>query len=220
MRRPESLICVASLVLIAAAQLLDAGANERAQRKIEPLESVLMGHQSVVVDYFWFDLLQYYGGYSLGEHDLSEFVQRYERLSAAAPRFHGATLFAAVIRADNMEDPEGALRWLERAEGSNPEFWLYPYEQGFVNYLWLQDYPAAIAAFKRAGLRKSVPSSWRHFVARISELGGDPQVAREMWLQIADTAEHPRVHDSAMRNVERLDTILQVRGRDGAGGEL
>ena len=210
----------ATLASLLAAQLIDAGSSERISRHNKPMEGYLIGYQAVLVDYYWFDLLQYFGGYSLGDHDLSAFNARFERLTELAPDFHRATIFAAMIRADDMEDPSGALRWLERAEERNPEFWFYPYEQGFLHYLWLGNYPEAINAFRRAGLREGAPSSWRHFVARITELGGDPQVAREMWLQIAEAAEHPRVREAALGNVERLEAMLLERQRDRSADEL
>jgi hypothetical protein len=156
----------------------------------------------------------------MGEHDLSGFNARYERLHSADPSFHIGALFAVLVRAETMEDPEGAVRWLIRSEEENPEHWIYPYEQGFIHYLWLKDYPSAIESFKRSGHREGVLPSWRRYVARITELGGDPQVAIEMWLQIADGSEHPRIQEAALRNVERLEAMLQSDRPNGAPDQL
>jgi len=197
-----------SLVLLAFAQLGQPAPLIRQQEMRRPLEAVMLGSEALLADYYWFDLLQYFGGYRLGQHDLAEFNPRVERLLRLDPSFHRATLFAAVVRATDMQDPQGALRWLAWAERANPDEWIYPYEQGFFQYLWLENYQEAKAAFQRAGRCAGAPPAWRHFAARISELGGDPAVAREMWLQVADTAEHPRVREAALENVRRLEAIL------------
>lgn len=202
-----------SLILLAAAQFSQPAPLIRQQEPQRPLEAVLMGNEALLADYYWFDLLQYFGGYRLGQHDLSEFNQRVERLLRLDPGFHRATLFAAVVRATDLEDPEGALRWLAWGERANPLEWIYPYEQGFIQYLWLENYQAASAAFARAGHCPGAPPAWKHFVARIEELGGDPRVARELWLQVAATAEHPRVREAALENARRLEAILLERSQ-------
>jgi hypothetical protein len=207
-------LAVLSLVLLAFAQLGQPAPLIRQQDPRRPLEAVMLGSEALLADYYWFDLLQYFGGYRLGQHDLSEFNQRVERLMRLDPSFHRATLFAAVVRATDMEDPQGALRWLAWAERANPDEWVYPYEQGFFQYLWLENYQEARAAFERAGRCPGVTPAWRHFAARITELGGDPAVAREMWLQVAAAAEHPRVREAALENVRRLEAILLERSQE------
>jgi hypothetical protein len=214
MRRSLALVAL-SLSLLLVAQLSQPWPVVRRQAPHRPLESVLMGDESVLVDYYWFDLLQYFGGYQLGQHDLSGFNLRVERLLDLDPNFHRATLFAAIVRATDMDDPAGAVRWLAYGERANPGVWYYPYEQGFFQYLWLENYQAARAAFERSGRCPGVTPAWRHFVARISELGGDPRVAREMWLEVAATAEHPQVREKALENIRRLEEILHKQGQEG-----
>jgi hypothetical protein len=204
-----------SLLLLACAQLGQPAPLIRQQEPQRPLEAVMMGSEALLADYYWFDLLQYFGGYRLGQHDLSGFNQRVERLMRLDPQFHRALLFAAVVRATDLEDPAGALRWLAWGERANPTHWIYPYEQGFLNYLWLENYADAKAAFERAGRCPDVHPAWRHFVARISELGGDPRLARELWLEVAAAAEHPAVREAALENVHRLEAILLEHGQGG-----
>lgn len=208
--RTSALGIGAAVMLLAGAQLLGPDREARLAREEPPLAGWLMGSQAVLVDYFWFDLLQYFGAYALGEGDLAEFVPRTERLLRLAPSFHRAYVFAAVVRATNLEDPEGALAWLELGEARNPEQWCYPYEQGFINYLQLERYAAAEAAFRRAGELPGVPPAWRRFVASIRERGGDPRVAVELWQQVAERAEHPRVREAALQNVRRLQARIRA----------
>ncbi len=215
MKRRVRILLLTSIALIAVAQLSRPGPVIRHQASHRPYESLLMGSEALVADYLWFDLLQYYGAYRLGENDLSEFIPRAERLMRVDPAFHRANIFATVVRAQTLEDPAGAITWLRRSERSNPGNWIYPYEQGFFHYLMLEDYQAAVADFRRAGRIEGAPPAWRHFVARITELGGDPRIARTMWMQIAESAEHPEIRESALRNVERLEAILLRQGKTG-----
>ena len=207
----------AATLLLACAQMLGPDRSARAAKEEPPLAGWLMGSQAVVVDYFWFDLLQYYGAYALGEGDLDEFVPRTERLLRLAPAFHRAYSFAAVVRASNMADPEGALAWLELGEARNPDHWFYPYEQGFINYLVLERYADAEAAFRRAGTRPGAPPAWRRFVANIRERGGDPRLAMELWQQVADLAEHPMVREAALDNVRRLEALIRAEAEAARG---
>ncbi|MBN2171049.1 MAG: hypothetical protein JW819_07010 [Candidatus Krumholzibacteriota bacterium] len=201
-----------ALLLLASAQLLGPNRAARLAREEPPLSGWLMGSQDILVDYFWFDLLQYYGAYALGEGDLAEFVPRTERLLRLAPSFHRAYSFAAAVRASNMADPQGALAWLELGEARNPEQWLYPYEQGFINYLQLERYEDAEDDFRRAGSLPGAPPAWRRFVAHIREHGGDPRLAMELWQQVADLAEHPMVREAALENVRRLEALIRAQG--------
>lgn len=202
-----------SLALLAAAQFGQPAPLIRQQEPQRPLEAVMLGSEALLADYYWFDLLQYYGGYRLGQHDLASFNARVERLMRLDPSFHRATLFAAFVRATDLEDPAGALRWLNWAERANPLEWAYPYQQGFIHYLWLEDHQAASAAFARAGRCPGVHPAWKHFVARIAETDGDPSLARELWLQVAATAEHPQVREAALANACRLEAILLKRSQ-------
>jgi tetratricopeptide (TPR) repeat protein len=203
------LILPMALASLLAAQLLGPGAERRSQQENRRLEACLLGSHAVLVDYFWFDLLQYFGAYRLGAHGLEEFIARSERLFALDPAFPWAYIFASVVRADDMDDPRGAIEWLARAEAANPDVWFYPYEQGFIYYLRLGEYESAEAAFARVGRCPDAPGSWRHFTARIHELGGDPRLARELWMEVARTATHPDIRERAIRNADRLDALLR-----------
>jgi tetratricopeptide (TPR) repeat protein len=208
------LALIASLGLLVVAQLSRPGPGIRSQIPLRPYESLTCGGEALLADYYWFDLLQYYGGYRLGQNDLSEFIARAERLMRLDPGFHRANIFASVIRAQTLEDPEGAIQWLRHNERANPRTWEYPYEQGFLHYLYLGKYESAVADFRRAGKIAGAPPAWRHFVARITELGGDPRISRVMWLQISETAEHPAIRERALKNVRRLEAILLRQSQD------
>ncbi len=214
MKARARLALMASLGLLTVAQLSRPGPAIRSQIPQRPYESLTCGGEALLADYYWFDLLQYYGGFRLGQNDLSEFIIRAERLMRLDPSFHRANIFASVIRAQTLEDPRGAIRWLRHNERANLRTWEYPYEQGFLHYLYLEEYESAVADFRRAGKIAGAPASWRHFVARITELGGDPRISRAMWLQISETAEHPAIRERALKNVQRLEAILLRQSQD------
>ncbi len=214
MRSRARFAVLLSLGLPVVAQLSHPAPDIRSQIANRPFESLTCGGEALLADYYWFDLLQYYGGFRLGENDLSEFVVRTEHLMRLDPGFHRANIFASVIRCQTLEDPAGAIQWLRHNERANPWTWEYPYEQGFINYLYRRHYKASVAAFRRAGKIEGAPSSWRHFVARITELGGDPRISRAMWMQIAEKAEHPSIREAALKNVERLEAILLRESQD------
>ncbi len=215
MKRRFRILLLMSLALLITAQLSRPGPTIRRQAPNRPYEALFMGSEALLVDYYWFDLLQYFGGYRLGMHGLEDFIFLAERLMRLDPGFHRANIFMALVRAQDLGDPAGAVQWLRHAERSNPDTWEYPYEQGFFNYLWLEDYEGAAADFQRAGRHPDAPPAWRHFRARIMELGGDPRIARAMWLQIAEQSEHPRIRETALRNVERLEGILHRQAPEG-----
>jgi hypothetical protein len=201
--------------LLVAAQLAGPNANERRAAAQPPMSSWLLGNQALLVDYLWFDLLQYFGAYRLGEHGLEEFTTRADRLFELDGDFPSAVIFTCVVRATDLQDPRGALQWLRQAETRHPTEWYYPYEQGFINYLWLQDYAQAELDFRRAGRCPGAPSAWHHFVARIHELGGDLSLARDLWLEIAAATEHADLRERAIRNAERLTALLESQGKSG-----
>jgi hypothetical protein len=202
------------------AQSLDHDSRQEHTQANKPLSALMMGSDAVLDDLLWFDLLQYFGGYKLGEHDLAEFPGKCERLLRIAPDFHRAAVFACAIYADDMARPRMAIDLLARMEGLNPDHWIYPYEQGFINYLWLENYQQAESDFRRAGKIPGVPVAWKHFVARIRELGGSPELSREMWLFIAETTEHRSVREAAEANIKRLDALLKNRRLSRSSPEI
>jgi len=220
MNMRHALCWLPALVLLLTAQASSQIDGLRQARESRPMESWLLGSESVLVDYFWFDLIQYFGAYRLGQNDLTDFKSRAERLFKLDRAFHNATIFSSAVYAGDLSNPEAALLMLERGESANPENWIYPYEQGFINYLWLKDYEAAADAFERAGRLDGVTPGWRNFLARIRELGGDPRVAIDMWRHISVTAEHSRLRENAIRNMERLQTELDMKRADSKGKGL
>ena len=91
-----------------------------------------------------------------------------------------------------------------------PGKWQYYHDAGFVEYWWRRDVQAAAAWFIKGSKLPGAPNWMEPLAASVLAEGGERDAAREMWLQLAESAEHQWLRLAANRGLQQLDAEAHI----------
>jgi hypothetical protein len=182
------------------------------------LREATPGLHELAADYLWFQAVQYYGAYRMGQHDLRYFRGLVDGVLALDPGFVDAYRFAALVLAMDMHDPSAGRDLLTRGILANPESWILPFEVGFVHYVMERDYARAATWFDAAAATPGADDIVRRFAAWSHDRAGEPEVALALWRAMYANAPNPDVREVAKGMIEHYEAMLEP-ARSGPGGE-
>lgn len=207
----EIAIAVAALVLLLAASRGVEGIAGRKHR-LEVLylpsgqfiEQASLGYRDLAADVLWFKMVQYYGGYRMGENDIALFAHLVDVITDLDPQFVYAYVFGALIISQDLGQFERGIAFLEKGVRNNPEDWWLPFELGFLNYVYARDYAKALLFFeKAAGMPGAGPQAAR-FAAFVAAKAGHVETSIAMWEELARTSDNKYIRELAERYISRL----------------
>jgi tetratricopeptide (TPR) repeat protein len=164
--------------------------------------------QLVIADGLWLDVLQYYGDRltnTIGKP--VNLGPMFDLITDLDPKFWFAYWLGSWVLGDNQEVP-AALRLLEKGERLNPTVYDYPYQQGFIYFLFGKDYAKAAECFLRASKVPDAPRFTRTMAARMLQRQGLDSAALSIWQQLYAQATDKTTREIAKRNVERIQAEL------------
>lgn len=176
------------------------------------LEAVSLGHQNLIADALYLWSIQYYGHHrsAVGRQHLWRI---YDVITDLDPRYEDAYLTGALVMAQDMADPELAIRLLEKGFEQNPEEWIYPLEAGYYAWMNLGDFALAADHFLRAEALPGSPATIPRIRAGLAEYSGRAEDALEMWIGIYEQAEadgDEKVQSIAWQHVYDLRVDLDL----------
>lgn len=172
------------------------------------VKTLAAGSEALAADGLWLSFLQYYGDRVVKDHRVHNMAPMLHLITDLDPRFYYAYFLGAWALGDSG-DPKEGVALLRKAAGHNPEDWRYPYLEGFLQFLFLKDYPAAVAALEHAGKLPGAERFCWTLAARIRQKMGQDQDALSIWRQLADHATDAFTRSIAKRNVERIEAELR-----------
>jgi hypothetical protein len=109
---------------------------------------------------------------------------------------------------------QAAIRLLQDGERRNPDYLHYPYLQGYIYFLYLNDYVMAAKAFERAHTKPIVEwDDQRRFcktlAARMYQRQGKDSLALKVWQALYADAAERSLKDIAKRNIERIEAEMR-----------
>lgn len=172
------------------------------------------GFDNVLADSLWLTLLQYYGErYFSDSREMVNLDAMFMLITDLDPKFWFAYWLGAWALADDGQAAR-AIVLLQSGEARNPDFLHYPYLQGFIHFLYLNDYVTAAACFERAYLRPV--EEWdgqRRFcktmAARMYQRQGKDELALRIWQTMYKTSAERAIKDIARRNIERIEAEMR-----------
>lgn len=152
------------------------------------LAAASLGFRTVLADTIYLWSIQYYGHRRTPEG--RRYLEHiYNTISDLDPRFIDAYTTGALVMASDMQDPELAIKLLERGIERNPDNWLLPLEAGWYSYLNLRDYEAAERYYAQAERIPGVPAWAARLRAHMIQQQGNLQAAMLEWDSIRQEAE-------------------------------
>lgn len=175
----------------------------------EVLRIGAFGYDELLADFLWLKLILYYGESRKGQHELDFFEQLAHTVVSLDPRFMEAYRFGALVLSQDMGDPEGGIRLLERGMRAMPEDWWLPFEAGFIEYVTRMDDERAYHWFKRAADLPDAPEFPRRFAAFVASRAGDLEVSVVLYRTIAQTTTDQYQREDALKKVAQLEAAIR-----------
>lgn len=170
----------------------------------EFVQQAALGYDNVAADVLWFKMVQYYGGYRMGENDLALFNHLVDVITDLDPQFVYAYVFGALVIAQDLGHFENGIEFLEKGMRNNPEDWWLPFELGFLQYVYARDYAAAVSSFQRAAKLPGAGPQAARFAAFAAGKAGHVETSIAMWEELARTSDNRYIRELAERYIEEL----------------
>jgi tetratricopeptide (TPR) repeat protein len=179
------------------------------------LKKVSMGFEGLIADYYWMKALQYVGGKlveSEGKFQLDDLRPLNPRLlypyidtaTTLDPEFsavyaYGSTVLPAV-------DSEQAIKISEKGIAAQPEDWRMYHNLGFI-YWQIGSYQKAAEIYDAGSAKPDAPAWMRQMSAKMRADGGSRNTAREIYLQMYNSAQDEQTRDLALNHLKHLESL-------------
>ena len=174
------------------------------------LKIVSLGFDELLADVLYLWSIQYYSNYAIADRYL--YLERIYKdiISELDPHYLDPYLIGSMIMNAEANEPEMALRLLDRGIAKNPDQWILPFEAGFLCYQTLRDYPRAGGYFEQALRIPGVPPIVARFKAEMTRREGDIRASLQEWAAIHDAATDEYVRTIAWNHVHDLRVQIDL----------
>jgi hypothetical protein len=182
------------------------------------LGEISAGQKELIADYLWLRALQYYGAHRQTDRQYVWARHIFDVITNLNPRFVEAFRFGALVLASDAGEVKAGIDLLKRGFHANANRWQIPFDLGFLYYLAREDLLAA-AYFRRAGELAGAPEQVERFAAFAYQRGGRETNARELWLQMRETATNTttrEIADYALRDLDLAAAMAQIDSSSAA----
>lgn len=161
---------------------------------------------NVAADMLWLAILQRNGEQIVkadeSRRDFTGLHEALELLTDLDPRFHEAALFGSWVLSDAGE-PAKARELLLKGMERFPERWDYPFQLGFVDFLYLRNYQEAGDYFMKASNLPGAPVVSLRMAAGMYAKGNKTDLAIATWRDIYEHG-NASVRGIAKRRLAKL----------------
>ncbi|HEX8264372.1 MAG TPA: tetratricopeptide repeat protein [Pyrinomonadaceae bacterium] len=179
------------------------------------LKKASLGFEGLIADYYWMNALQYVGGKlveSKGKVQLDDLRPLNPRLlypyidtaTTLDPEFSAVYAYGSAVLP--AVDSEQAVRISEKGIAAQPENWRMYHNLGFI-YWQLGDYKKAAEIYDSGSTKSDAPVWMRQMSARLQAEGGSRNTAREIYLQIYESAEDEQTRELAVKRLQQLESL-------------
>jgi hypothetical protein len=181
------------------------------------MRRLAVGFNAIWADIYWIRAVQYFGDTSLSKDENKNFDQLYPLLDITTsldPHFNIAYRFGSMLLSEGYPHGPGktdeAVALLQKGIREAPDRWQYYYDAGFVYYWWRREPQAAADWFMKASKVPNAPNWLQPLAASVLAEHGERDASRALWTQLAATAEHEWIRQSAKRGLLQLDAEAQI----------
>ncbi|MNX68907.1 hypothetical protein D3C86_1001080 [compost metagenome] len=167
---------------------------------------VVSDFDNLWADALWIQVLLHNGEQLMREDGQQrDFSGMYEALDLATdfdPRFHEASIFGSWSLSDAGKVEE-ARQLLIKGMHRNPSMWIYPYQLGFIEFLYARRYAEAAEHFSRAASLPDGPPGAARMAAGMYAKGSKADMAIATWKNIHAKGDE-RIRGIARRALAKL----------------
>ncbi len=205
-----ALAAAALMLLVAASRGVEGLARKKHALEVlylpsgQFVEQASLGYRDLAADVLWFKMVQYYGGYRMGENDIALFAHLVDVITDLDPQFTYAYVFGALVIAQDLGQFKQGIGFLEKGVRNNPQDWWLPFQLGFLNYVYARDYAQALFYFEKAARLPGAGPQAARFAAFVAAKAGHVETSIAMWEELARTSDNKYIRDLAERYIEKL----------------
>lgn len=173
-------------------------------------KATVTDYRNLAADMYWLLVLQR-NGEQIAKDD--ERQRNYDGISKALdllsdfdPRFHEASILGSWILADANLAPQAA-RLLKKGMHRFPDRWDYPFQLGFIQFLYLREYQAAGDMFMKASILPNSPAVSQRLAAGMYERSNKIELAITTWRNIYEHG-HGNIKGIAKRALAKLGVTV------------
>jgi len=165
------------------------------------VKKMALGYDGLMADFYWMRTIQYYGRFDAADKRKIRYKNLYTLLDITTTldpdyldAYRTGSFFLAAEEPLGADQPEAALKLLEKGLRNHPGEWLLLYDKGFVHYWHLQDFKTAGETWLRAAEIPGAPGWFTSLAATAITRGGDFEIAMALWRDryIQSTRENER----------------------------
>lgn len=184
----------------------------------QPLQSeyaqfVSFGAREFLADWYWLNLIQYYGGGD-PQGQYRKLAELFDLVTTLSPKFTAPYRTGLLILPGEGFVDE-ALRLGEKGKKDQPQNWEIPYYTGLIYHLHKKDYAAAAKEFEQAASLPGAPESARLFAAVYYKEADQKTTAYQIFKTIYESTEDEYVRERAKNYVIHLEMISQLEAAVG-----
>jgi hypothetical protein len=173
------------------------------------LKVMSLEYAPFMADLYWTRVVQYYGDKQTRDDaniellwPLLDVTTTLDPNLIVAYRFGSTFLSEPAPR--GAARPDLGIQLLERGIQTNPEYWRFYEDLGFIYYFYLKDYNKAAQVFL-AGSKKPGALIWmKGFAAKISEQGDNRETSVMLWSEIYNSETNVDLKNNALLHLRLL----------------
>jgi tetratricopeptide (TPR) repeat protein len=199
--------------------------DELVLRSGKLLKAMSLEYAPLMADIYWTRVVQYYGD-KRAKHDanfellwpLLDVTTTLDPNLLVAYRFGSTFLSEPSPRGAGR--PELGIELLERGIKTNPDYWRFYEDLGFVYYFELKDYEKASAAFAEGSKNPDAQIWMKIMAARIAAEGESLATSVFLWNEVYQTAKDPQVKANALTHLQLLGVEQDCKQLDALADEF
>ncbi|MNL33570.1 hypothetical protein D3C87_1554890 [compost metagenome] len=200
-----------ALCLAQVGALRPQGASRLVVPDPEVAKLVVSDFDNLWADALWIQFLVHNGEQVMREDEtLRDFTGMPEALDLATdldPRFHEASIFGSWSLSDAGKVEE-ARQLLIKGMHRNPSMWIYPYQLGFIEFLYARRYAEAAEHFSQAASLPDGPPGAARMAAGMYAKGNKVDMAINTWRNIHAKGD-ARIRGIASRALAKLGVSVE-----------
>jgi TPR repeat protein len=180
----------------------------------EHLKPATLEFTEAAADLAWLRAVQYYGEHRQTDNRFARMEHVFDILTTLAPHFLAPYEFGSFALAQEGFDFPAAERLMLKGLTANPRSGRLAFQAGFLYFVRPggRDYRNAARYFAQAARQPDAPPQAARFAAFAGQQGGDLQLARELWAQVAQTSPNRYLREMAERQIRDIEAA-EAAGR-------
>lgn len=213
------LVAVGTQVALAEMKTPSVSTTVTWVRSPELMRRLSIGFSDLWADVYWIRAVQYFGSTKLSTDKDKTYDRLYPLLDITTtldPRFNIAYRLGAILLSEGYPNGAGntdlAIALLEKGMKEMPNKWQYLHDAGFVAYWWRKDPSAAAQWFEKAAALPGAPNWLRPLSASMLTQGGDRELARKLWYELATAGDHEWLREAGRRGLQKIEAeeVIEV----------